>query len=522
MGTLPGWWLGEKEGRLNGPTLSEAQWNEELLASGFEGLAAACRDSSEADLYMHSVLVSRKSCSNTTYIQKNRDKEIKKVQTPQVYLTTDQAISHGRKDSRNQFVHINVLTVHSCGSGFYEGSGYVASSPTNSSFSVGDAIIFVSAGDRVSACMTADLSRVIPAPRHIGLQDLATFPTSSLHALTALKHAEAGDKVLLASSGALQDLVLVQCALQMELNLCIWIDADTDHSDWTAFAHLMFEKLESVIFEVPSGFDRIIDLRTTESILNMSINPTLLTDHGYWVSTVLSYNRSKLRLLSTQTMLTVDCSDLLEAPLQHLCGPLIDMLCQNTILLPQIDVCSEGSSRAIHIFPSPQLNLHYQREKQQQLRGSASNSEEDDVLLPVCASVAALKRVLRAHSFRFADDDDGIEKMTKIVRHAVQDRRAAQESSCGGPADEKSVLSGSDLRAALSECDESSACQILTHAFCSALAAILGLSPDNQIDAGSRMSRYGIDSLISIALKSWIRSGTFLPDFKSTETFFFQ
>lgn len=37
-GTLPGWWAGRAEGRVNGPLLSEAEWESSLQDSGFSGL----------------------------------------------------------------------------------------------------------------------------------------------------------------------------------------------------------------------------------------------------------------------------------------------------------------------------------------------------------------------------------------------------------------------------------------------------------------------------------------------------
>jgi NADPH:quinone reductase-like Zn-dependent oxidoreductase/SAM-dependent methyltransferase len=37
-GTLPGWWAGRSEGRLNGPLLTEDEWSKSLQVSGFSGL----------------------------------------------------------------------------------------------------------------------------------------------------------------------------------------------------------------------------------------------------------------------------------------------------------------------------------------------------------------------------------------------------------------------------------------------------------------------------------------------------
>jgi hypothetical protein len=37
MGTLPGWWLGEADGRSDEPYISPSRWNEELHHAGFQG-----------------------------------------------------------------------------------------------------------------------------------------------------------------------------------------------------------------------------------------------------------------------------------------------------------------------------------------------------------------------------------------------------------------------------------------------------------------------------------------------------
>lgn len=40
MGVLPGWWLGENDGRIDGPALSEERWHEELIKANFTGVDA--------------------------------------------------------------------------------------------------------------------------------------------------------------------------------------------------------------------------------------------------------------------------------------------------------------------------------------------------------------------------------------------------------------------------------------------------------------------------------------------------
>ena len=44
MGTLSGWWLGEKEGRVDEPYLSPEKWEHYLNAAGFDGLHAVYHD----------------------------------------------------------------------------------------------------------------------------------------------------------------------------------------------------------------------------------------------------------------------------------------------------------------------------------------------------------------------------------------------------------------------------------------------------------------------------------------------
>ncbi len=44
MSCLPGWWLGHDEGRTHGATISEEQWHELLLGTGFSGIDRVERD----------------------------------------------------------------------------------------------------------------------------------------------------------------------------------------------------------------------------------------------------------------------------------------------------------------------------------------------------------------------------------------------------------------------------------------------------------------------------------------------
>ena len=48
MGILPGWWLGEEDGRPDGPTVSVERWHEELANTNFTGVDIAQHDNDEA------------------------------------------------------------------------------------------------------------------------------------------------------------------------------------------------------------------------------------------------------------------------------------------------------------------------------------------------------------------------------------------------------------------------------------------------------------------------------------------
>ncbi|KAK0707101.1 hypothetical protein B0T26DRAFT_790998 [Lasiosphaeria miniovina] len=48
VGSLPGWWSGENDGRKGGPLISEARWDEQLRAQGFGGIDLCFRDTATA------------------------------------------------------------------------------------------------------------------------------------------------------------------------------------------------------------------------------------------------------------------------------------------------------------------------------------------------------------------------------------------------------------------------------------------------------------------------------------------
>lgn len=58
FGVLPGWWLGEEDGRLNGPEMFEGEWDCRLRRNGFGGIEWSFRDR-EDEGWSSSVMVAR-------------------------------------------------------------------------------------------------------------------------------------------------------------------------------------------------------------------------------------------------------------------------------------------------------------------------------------------------------------------------------------------------------------------------------------------------------------------------------
>lgn len=59
MGPLPGWWLGEADGRITEPIISIERWNKELLAAGFSGVEAVVRDDPVVDVSIGANIIAR-------------------------------------------------------------------------------------------------------------------------------------------------------------------------------------------------------------------------------------------------------------------------------------------------------------------------------------------------------------------------------------------------------------------------------------------------------------------------------
>ncbi|KAH9897328.1 putative polyketide synthase [Xylariomycetidae sp. FL2044] len=58
FGNLPGWWLGQEEGRKEGPSLSEDEWDKVLKDTGFSGVQVCVPDYPDANDRVYSVMTS--------------------------------------------------------------------------------------------------------------------------------------------------------------------------------------------------------------------------------------------------------------------------------------------------------------------------------------------------------------------------------------------------------------------------------------------------------------------------------
>jgi NADPH:quinone reductase-like Zn-dependent oxidoreductase len=64
FGTLPGWWLGELDGRLDKPNVTTDRWDGELRAAGFTGVDTAVDDAEQPYLYCSALVTRPKRPSN--------------------------------------------------------------------------------------------------------------------------------------------------------------------------------------------------------------------------------------------------------------------------------------------------------------------------------------------------------------------------------------------------------------------------------------------------------------------------
>ncbi|KAI9691868.1 MAG: Type I Iterative PKS [Bathelium mastoideum] len=59
FGGLPGWWSGAGEGRILGPCVPAAKWDELLQATGFSGISHLLHDTSDPTQHLHSLIISQ-------------------------------------------------------------------------------------------------------------------------------------------------------------------------------------------------------------------------------------------------------------------------------------------------------------------------------------------------------------------------------------------------------------------------------------------------------------------------------
>ncbi|KAH8900475.1 hypothetical protein GQ53DRAFT_862683 [Thozetella sp. PMI_491] len=67
FGTLPGWWLGEQDGRETSPNVPAQAWDEALRAVGFSGIDVEMRDCDDEQIQMCSVLFSTAASISTIH-----------------------------------------------------------------------------------------------------------------------------------------------------------------------------------------------------------------------------------------------------------------------------------------------------------------------------------------------------------------------------------------------------------------------------------------------------------------------
>ena len=58
VGSLPGWWMGENDGRKRGSVISEGRWETQLREQGFDGIQLRFRDSEDHRLYPKPLMIS--------------------------------------------------------------------------------------------------------------------------------------------------------------------------------------------------------------------------------------------------------------------------------------------------------------------------------------------------------------------------------------------------------------------------------------------------------------------------------
>jgi len=67
MGPMPGWWLGEADGRVNEPIITVERWSKELSAAGFSGIECAVLDDPNHDAAFGANMIAKPAVSVQEY-----------------------------------------------------------------------------------------------------------------------------------------------------------------------------------------------------------------------------------------------------------------------------------------------------------------------------------------------------------------------------------------------------------------------------------------------------------------------
>ncbi|KAI0107448.1 hybrid PKS-NRPS PsoA [Nemania sp. FL0031] len=99
VGTLPGWWLGQEDGRAQSPTVTETQWDSILKCCHFSGLDSVLRNTDDPSKHTVSVIISQAMDPNVSCL---RDPLVEKVKE---FPIRDITIVGGSSSSTTQLAH---------------------------------------------------------------------------------------------------------------------------------------------------------------------------------------------------------------------------------------------------------------------------------------------------------------------------------------------------------------------------------------------------------------------------------
>ncbi|KAJ5777293.1 hypothetical protein N7520_000539 [Penicillium odoratum] len=102
MGSLPGWWLGEDDGRKGGPLLSEDRWDRLLKDTGFSGVDLGMRGSSSSSSSPVSFMVSTKQTG-----------QLSDTETPRFTIVTTEKNTDSTT-CKDLYQYLSRRGVHSC------------------------------------------------------------------------------------------------------------------------------------------------------------------------------------------------------------------------------------------------------------------------------------------------------------------------------------------------------------------------------------------------------------------------